>query len=107
MTEQTFLMLASIAPSPLYGYGIIKAVKELSSGRIVLRAGTLYAAVDRLVREGLLAVGREEVVDSRLRRYYEITELGLEALRIETKRLESNAKVAHRQLRRRSELGLA
>lgn len=100
-------MLASIAPSPLYGYGIIKAVEELSGGRMILRAGTLYAALDRLVREGLLAVGREEVVDSRLRRYYEITELGVETLRAETKQLENNAKAANRQLRRRTASGLA
>ena len=52
--EPTFLILAAVAADPLHGYGIIQSVEELSDGRVRLRAGTLYAALDRLVREGSL-----------------------------------------------------
>jgi PadR family transcriptional regulator PadR len=100
LREQTFLILAAVAPVPLHGYGILKTVEELSEGRVHLRAGTLYAALDRLVRSGSLQVDHEEVVDGRLRRYYRITHDGVAVLRQEVERLEANAAAAQRQLRR-------
>jgi DNA-binding PadR family transcriptional regulator len=98
LREPTFLILAAVAPVPLHGYGIIRAVEQLSAGRVRLRAGTLYAALDRLERDGALAVDREEVVDGRLRRYYAITDAGLGVLRRGVERLEANATAARRQL---------
>jgi PadR family transcriptional regulator PadR len=107
LREPTFLILAAVAPVPLHGYGILQAVQELSQGRVRLRAGTLYAALDRLVREGSLVVDREEVVDGRLRRYYRITDGGLETLRRGVEHLEANAMAARGQLARRPDRGLA
>lgn len=107
LREPTFLILAAVAPMPLHGYGIIQAVQELSQGRVRLRAGTLYAALDRLVGEGSLVVDREEVVDGRLRRYYRITDRGLEALGRGVEQLEANALAARGQLARRPDRGLA
>jgi PadR family transcriptional regulator len=105
--EPTFLILAAVAPMPLHGYGILQAVDGLSDGRVLLRAGTLYAALDRLVGDGSLLVDHEEVVDGRLRRYYRITDDGLEVLRRGVEQLESNAAAARGQLARRADLGLA
>ena len=107
LREPTFLILAAVAPAPLHGYGILAAVEELSEGRVRLRAGTLYAALDRLVGEGSLVVDREEVVDGRLRRYYRITGPGLAVLRDEVEHLEANASAARGQLARRPDGGLA
>jgi PadR family transcriptional regulator, regulatory protein PadR len=107
LREPTFLILAAVAPMPLHGYGILQAVEGLSDGRIRLRAGTLYAALDRLVGDGSLLVDHEEVVDGRLRRYYRITDDGLEVLRRGVEQLESNAAAARGQLARRADLGLA
>ena len=104
--EPTFLILAAVSPQPLHGYGIQQAVEELSTGRVRLRAGTLYTALDRLVGEGSLALDREEVVEGRLRRYYRITDAGLALLRAEIERLEANAATARSQLARRAGLGL-
>jgi DNA-binding PadR family transcriptional regulator len=94
----TFLILTVLAGGPLHGYGVIRSVAELSDGRVTVRAGTLYAALDRLVGDGSLAVDGEEVVEGRKRRYYRITEAGLEVLRSEVVRLASNVGVARRQL---------
>jgi PadR family transcriptional regulator, regulatory protein PadR len=105
--EPTFLILAAVAADPLHGYGILRSVEQLSGGRVRLRAGTLYAALDRLVREGALVVDHEEVVDGRLRRYYRITESGLHALRQGVEDLDANIAAARRQLVRRAELGPA
>ena len=107
LREPTFLILAAVAPAPLHGYGILQAVEELSQGRVRLRPGTLYAALDRLVGEGSLAVDREEVVESRLRRYYRITDGGLEVLRRGVEQLEANVTAARGQLALRADGGLA
>ena len=107
LREPTFLILAAVAPGPLHGYGILRAVGELSGGRVRLRAGTLYAALDRLVGEGALLVDHEEVVEGRHSRYYRITGTGLEALRCGIERLEANAAAARGQLARRPDGGTA
>lgn len=98
--EPTLFVLAALARVPLHGYAIIRSVAELSEGRVTLRAGTLYAALDRLVREGALDVDGEEVVDGRLRRRYRITADGRRLLRESVERLEANAAAARAQLAR-------
>lgn len=104
LREPTFLILTALVGGPLHGYGVIQSVAEMSESRVTLRAGTLYTALDRLVGDGSLAVDGEEVVDGRRRRYYRITEVGLEVLRSEVARLERNVGVARRQLSARPSL---
>jgi DNA-binding PadR family transcriptional regulator len=100
MQEPTFLILTALADEARHGYGVMQEVTALSAGRVTLRPGTLYAALDRLVAEGLVAVEREEVVASRLRRYYRLTGAGATALSEESERLAANARVARRRLRK-------
>ncbi|MCL6615298.1 MAG: PadR family transcriptional regulator, partial [Firmicutes bacterium] len=52
LTESTFYILISLA-RPRHGYGIIQAVREMSGGRVELGPGTLYGALNRLLRQGL------------------------------------------------------
>jgi len=98
MQEATFLILTALAGDSQHGYGIISDVEEISKRRVRLRAGTLYTALDRLREEKLIAVEREEVVDSRLRRYYRLTPAGEERLAEEAARLHANARVAMSRL---------
>ncbi|TMM33761.1 MAG: PadR family transcriptional regulator [Actinobacteria bacterium] len=98
MQEPTFLILTALAGEPLHGYGVIQEVSRLSSGRVVLRPGTLYGALDRLSEQGLVAAEREEIVDGRLRRYYRLTEEGAGVLHAEAQRLADNAAEARRRL---------
>lgn len=99
MHEPSFFTLTALVETPLHGYGIMRAVAELSAGRVTLRAGTLYAALDRLTAEGMVSVDREEAVEGRLRRYYRLTSKGRKALEAEIARLRSNATVAAARLR--------
>ncbi|MEO3786859.1 PadR family transcriptional regulator [Actinocorallia sp. B10E7] len=92
------MILLALAPEPLYGYGIIAAVRELSDERIKLGTGTLYGALDRLAADGLVALDHEEVVDGRFRRYYKLTGEGREVLNAETERLAELAARARRRL---------
>src|SRR5690606_40975364 len=88
LQEPAFLVLSALAAGPLHGYGIAQDVESSSAGRVTLRAGTLYGAIDRLVAAGLVEVDHEEVVDSRLRRYYRLTPEGGERLATEAERAE-------------------
>ena len=99
MQEATFLILTALAGGSQHGYGIISDVEQISGRRVRLRAGTLYTALDRLRADNLIAVDREEVVDSRLRRYYRLTPAGEERLAEEAARLQSNARVALSRLK--------
>jgi DNA-binding PadR family transcriptional regulator len=99
MQEPTFLILASLAAGPQHGYGIMTDVAQISDGRVRLRAGTLYAALDRLSADRLLEADREEIVDNRLRRYYRLTSEGRTRLADETARLRANVAVAASRLR--------
>jgi DNA-binding PadR family transcriptional regulator len=98
MQEPTFLILTALAAGPQHGYGIMTDVASISAGRVQLRAGTLYMALDRLRSDGSIDVDREEVVAGRLRRYYRLTPSGAAALSAEAERLRANARIAARRL---------
>jgi DNA-binding PadR family transcriptional regulator len=99
MQEATFLILTALAAGSQHGYGIITDVRQISAGRVRLRAGTLYSALDRLRADGVIEVDREEVVEGRLRRYYRLTPKGSRLLAAEADRLQANAAAALSRLR--------
>ena len=59
----------------MYGYEISQRVKELSDGRILLKDGSLYPALQKMTADGLLSF-KEEEVGGRVRKYYYITKQG-------------------------------
>jgi PadR family transcriptional regulator PadR len=99
MQEAGFLILTALAGGSQHGYGIVADVEQISEGRVQLKAGTLYAALDRLTTDGLIELDHEEIVDNRLRRYYRITRDGAQRLAAEADRLRSNAHAALTRLR--------
>jgi DNA-binding PadR family transcriptional regulator len=94
MQEATFMILTALAAGSQHGYGIITDVQEISDGRVRLRPGTLYTALDRLRTDQLVEADREEIVDGRLRRYYRLTPAGGQTLRDEASRLQAHASAA-------------
>jgi PadR family transcriptional regulator, regulatory protein PadR len=102
MQEPTFLILSALAGGRKHGYALIQEAAEMSDGRITLKVGTLYAALDRLAREGLIVRSGEEVSDGRVRRYYELSAEGAEQLEAEAARMRSLAAQATARLRQRS-----
>ncbi len=73
--QATLLVLAALAHGSQHGHGIIADVKQISGGRVKLRAGTLYTALDRLRADGLVVVDREEIVANRPHRFYRLSPL--------------------------------
>ena len=96
-----FLILTALVDQPRHGYGIVQEVGRLSQGRMELKVGTLYGALDRLTSEGLVAPDRDEVESGRLRRYYRLTEHGAEQLAADAQRLADNARIATERLHAR------
>jgi PadR family transcriptional regulator, regulatory protein PadR len=102
LREPTFLVLAALADGRKHGYAIIAEAATISQGRVALKAGTLYTALERLESEGLVGRAGEEVVEGRLRRYYELTDHGAGILADEAARQQQNAAAATARLRSRA-----
>jgi PadR family transcriptional regulator PadR len=92
MTEATYYVLAALLDERLHGYGIVKKAAALSGGTVTLTTGTLYGALDRLVRQGLAVDDGQAEVDGRVRRYYRLTDAGRSAVRDEAERMRRAAK---------------
>ncbi len=73
------LLLAVLQDCPLHGYAIIEALRQRSDGAFVLPEGTVYPALHRLERAGVLS-SRWSEETGRRRRVYELTAEGRAAL---------------------------
>ena len=76
----TVLVLSLLSESPMYGYQICKAVNAKTDGYFELREGSLYPALHKLERDGLLKSFWEQTEAGRRRKYYQITGAGKKAL---------------------------
>jgi DNA-binding PadR family transcriptional regulator len=84
-------VLLVLARGDAHGYRIMHAVEELTDGAVRLRPGVLYAALGRLVDDGLIVETDDRPaaeLDDQRRRYYRITAAGTRALADEIDRLE-------------------
>ena len=86
-----FHILVSLADSERHGYGIMQEVEQRTSGEVHLWPATLYGSIKKMLEEGLIeaAGDRKDANDDPRRRYYAISEVGLDVLRRETRRLEA------------------
>ena len=73
------LLLAALRHEPLHGYAIVEHVRGTSEGALGLAEGTVYPALHRLERAGLLA-SSWTTANGRRRRVYELTARGREQL---------------------------
>jgi DNA-binding PadR family transcriptional regulator len=73
------LLLATLTGGPRHGYAIKEALRAGSGGRFDLPTGTVYPALHRLERAGLIR-GSWSTVNGRRRRSYELTTTGERAL---------------------------
>jgi len=74
------LLLCLISHQPMYGYQIIKELEKKSQGYFKLKEGTLYPALHRVERAGLIQGKWQMLPNGRQRRYYHITEKGHQML---------------------------
>lgn len=91
--EPTYFLMAALLDGPLHGYAIAQQASELSEGRVRLTAGTLYGALERLVKKGMIRETGDELVEGRKRRSYELTDEGMDVLRGEAGRMRDAAAI--------------
>ncbi len=76
------VLLASLEAGPRHGYAIMEALRAGSSGRLDLPTGTIYPALHRLERAGLVKATWSKAAGRR-RRLYQLTAAGRRALEAE------------------------
>lgn len=84
LTETTFFILLALY-RPNHGYGIMQFIEKETNGRLTLGAGTLYGAINILLRKGWIAPYDEE--QDRRKKQYIITEEGKTVAEKELERL--------------------
>jgi DNA-binding PadR family transcriptional regulator len=96
LTPLSFHILLALADDDRHGYGIIKEVRERTNGEVNPGAGTLYAAVQRMLDDGLIAETTERPAtgDDERRRYYRLSALGRQVARAEALRLARVIRIA-------------
>lgn len=73
------LLLATLAKGPAHGYRLIERIREDTAASFDLQEGTVYPALHKLERDGLLA-SRWSDGEGRRRRVYRLTRRGRSAL---------------------------
>lgn len=77
------LVLSLLKNGPGYGYAIIRAIRELSGGQVEWTEGMLYPVLHRLEEQKLVESYWDNGVAGRRRKYYRITEQGLNHLQFQ------------------------
>ena len=77
------LILKAVALGPLYGYGILLRIEQISQGALLIEQGALYPALYRLVHQGLLKARWDKSENNRRTKFYELTSAGRKRLRQE------------------------
>jgi PadR family transcriptional regulator, regulatory protein PadR len=77
------LILKAVSLGPLYGYGILLRIEQISHGALLIEQGALYPALFRLVRQGLLKAHWDTSENNRRTKFYELTAAGRKRLRQE------------------------
>ena len=85
------LVLRTVAAEPLHGYGIGKAIRDLSSGVLAVEEGALYPALHRLEGKELLESEWGRTDTGRRAKFYRITASGRAHLAAERERWAEHA----------------
>jgi DNA-binding PadR family transcriptional regulator len=92
-----FHILLSLCRRDRHGYGIMLDAEERTDGALVLQIGTLYRALRRMKKNGLIVDSDRRPPDGdddERRNYYAVTTLGREVAEAETARLQGLLRAA-------------
>jgi transcriptional regulator len=79
------LILKTLALEPMHGYGISVRIEQVSKGVFHLNAGSLFLAIQRLERSGLIKGEWKSSENNRRAKYYTLTEQGRKRLNSDTR----------------------
>ncbi len=95
LTETVYYILLSLT-EPAHGYAVMQTVEELSGGEVRLAAGTMYGALENLLKKKLITALPSD--DPRRKRYV-ISDLGREVLAADCDRLRHMVTVTEKRLK--------
>jgi PadR family transcriptional regulator, regulatory protein PadR len=78
------LILRTLSPASMHGWGIAQRIQQLSEDVFCINQGSLYPALHRLEREGLIAAEWGASENNRRARIYSLTRAGRKQLEAET-----------------------
>jgi PadR family transcriptional regulator PadR len=78
--DTSLLLLALIGQREMYGYELVAELRRQTDDVVDLPEGTVYPALRRLERQGLIGGRWQDVADAPRRRYYRLTPNGERAL---------------------------
>jgi len=82
------LILKTVALEPMHGYGISVRIEQMSESTFRVNAGSLFIALQRLQRAGLIRSEWKATENSRRAKYYTLTQQGRKRLDSETREWE-------------------
>src|SRR5688500_15810037 len=74
------LVLKTLSLAPMHGWGISQRVQQISEGVLEVNQGSLYPALQRLEKEGLITSDWGTTDNNRRARYYRLTAAGRRVL---------------------------
>ncbi|WKN29717.1 PadR family transcriptional regulator [Porifericola rhodea] len=74
-TLSTIILKLLAEQEKMYGYEITQKVKEVSDGKLLIKEGSLYPTLHKLLNEGLVEV-EQVYIGKRVRKYYKLTQAG-------------------------------
>ena len=77
------LILKTLSLAPMHGWGISQRVQQISKGVLEVNQGSLYPALQRLEKNGLVTSEWDTTDNNRRARYYRLTVTGRRALGVE------------------------
>jgi PadR family transcriptional regulator PadR len=77
------LVLKTLSLAPMHGWGIGQRVQQISDGVLEVNQGSLYPALQRLEKDGLITSDWDTTDNNRRARYYRLTPLGKRTLGVE------------------------
>jgi len=94
LTETVYYILLALT-EPTHGYILMQKVEDLSDGQVRLAAGTLYGAIENLLKKGFItSVPSDDV----RRKVYALTQEGEQILRADCKRIEHMQRITEQIL---------
>lgn len=93
LTETVYYVLLALL-KPAHGYLIMQKIEELSDGQVRMAAGTLYGALEALLRQNFIKPVQTD--DSR-RKVYVITDEGKRILRLDCQRMSHMIRITRKE----------
>jgi PadR family transcriptional regulator, regulatory protein PadR len=82
------MVLESLRHKPMHGYALVQHIQQRSNDLLQVEEGSLYPALQRMLKEGLVKSDWEISATNRRVRTYRITPAGLKHLQTEVSRFE-------------------